>query len=508
MHRRPSSLFSSAAAIAVLLTMTACGGGGGSSGAKLISPTPGKVVPASAANAFLWLPRSTVMEKNKHILIADSGDWDRSGAKVVEFDAEGQPDWVYTGGLDFPHSAYPMPNGNVLISDTGNDRVIEVNRGGKIVWNTDNLGGGGGYLGNGKLSNGAHLLYPNDAYPLANGNILISSRFSNAVYEITKAGKVVWSCDRFMFRQHNPRLLPNGDLIVADSDHARGLIINHACNKIVFDYGPGLPYDPTVEWPRSFQPDGPDYVIGNSIGGSVLEINREKQIVDSWTRLPSPFYLSVLKNGNILTQDSNIHGAVELLPGGVVKPVVTTTNPNTYPNAIVNPSFNTSGPPGWLQGDLLTESLPAGERADMKFDTSTSHSGGSSGMISWPTNTSHLSLFWYQTINVKPNNTYDFDGWIKTSKVEQCTDCDQGPGTPNRGDATFNISYIDPHSTLNPSTVSYAPGSDAVGTQPWEEETDSVAIPAGVTQVEIQCMLNGWGTAWFDDVTFKDVSSS
>src|SRR5579872_6183468 len=133
MPRRTPLILTSVALCGLLLSLTACGGGGSSAGNKLIKPTPGGVVAPTAANAFMYLPRSTVMENNGDILVADAGDWDRSHAKVVLFSPAGQPIWVYTGGLDFPHSAYPLSNGNVLIADTGNDRVIEVNRAGKIV---------------------------------------------------------------------------------------------------------------------------------------------------------------------------------------------------------------------------------------------------------------------------------------------------------------------------------------------------------------------------------------
>jgi len=341
---------------------------------------------------------------------------------------------------------------------------------------------------------------------MKNGDILVSSRFANAVYEITKAGKVVWSCARFMYRQHNPRLLPNGDLIVADSDNARVLIINHACNKILFRYGPNQPAGSGngILWPRTFQPDGQNYVVGDSVGGRILEINRrKKQVIDKWTNLPSPFYVSVLKNHDLLTQDSYIHGAVELSPGGKITPIVKTTDPTHYPTAIVNPGFELGGPAGWKQGDLLTESLLAGQRADMKFDTSTAHSGKSSGMISWPTDTPHLSLFWFQTISVKPGHTYEFDGWMKTSKVEPCMGCDQGAGTPNPGDAEMTALFLDPNSKTTPSESSYFMGS-LTGTQPWTEEVQSFQIPPGITQVEVECTLTGSGTAWFDDVKLTD----
>jgi hypothetical protein len=309
-----------------------------------------------------------------------------------------------------------------------------------------------------------------------------------------------------MDRQHNPRFLSNGDLIVADSDAAKGEIINHACTKVLFTYGPGLPLAPKVVWPRSFQPDGANYVIGNSLGkpSGVIEINKNKQTVQTWKDLPAPFYLTVQSDGSILTQDSNIHGFIRLNTDGSITPIITTTDPNTYPKAIVNPGFETTGPVGWHQGDLLTESLPAGVRADMKFDTSSPHGGKTSGEISWPTNTAHLGLFWYQTLSVTPGHSYDFNGYIKTSKVAPCDGCDQGPGTANNGTALFNVVYNNTALHTGTNAGGFEPGFPITGTNPWTLETSTFTAPLGVHSVTIECILNGWGSAWFDDVTMKD----
>jgi hypothetical protein len=70
------------------------------------------------------------------VLVADS-DNDR----VVELhkqDGEWQPSWTLTrtGGiaLDWPRDADRLPNGNTLITDTLNRRIVEVNENGTVVW--------------------------------------------------------------------------------------------------------------------------------------------------------------------------------------------------------------------------------------------------------------------------------------------------------------------------------------------------------------------------------------
>ena len=66
-----------------------------------------------------------------HLLIADS-----ENDRVVEIDRSGEVVWTVGGSalLDWPRDADRLPNGHTLIADSYNDRVVEVNRRGEIVW--------------------------------------------------------------------------------------------------------------------------------------------------------------------------------------------------------------------------------------------------------------------------------------------------------------------------------------------------------------------------------------
>jgi hypothetical protein len=455
----------------------------------------------------MYLPFSAVQEPNGNLLITDAGNWDESGAKIVEMNPQGTPIWEYTGGLNFPHSAYPVGNNEILISDTNNDRVIIITRKGKTVWSTDNLGGGLGYLGQGKLSDGGRLQYPNDAVQQPNNDILISSRLNNTVWEINTAGHVDWKCNKFMFRQHRSRLDAKGNLIVADSDNARVLIINHACNKILFSYGgTDAQGNLNIIWPRSVNPlANGDYLIGDSVHNRVIEINPQKQIVQRWpagqNNLPLPAYLWIMKSGDILLGDSNSHGAIELGLGGQLVRSYPTSNPTPLSRRLVNGGFEVSQPHAWLKGDLLNETLPPGTRADMTYDTKVKHSGKSSGRISWLSNNPHLFLFYEQDMAVQAGKTYNFTGWLKTKNVTACAGCDFGKGTQPGNSAVYVIQFIKPGPYTPPAAQIV--GIPTTGTTGWTSHTQSVLIPPGVTGVRIQAVLYGKGTAWFDDVSFQ-----
>ena len=78
--------------------------------------------------------------------------------------------------LIVPQDVERLSNGNTLITDAGNNRVIEVDTDKNIVWNytvTD---------------------YPYDAERLDNGNTLITDSGAHNLIEVDSDGNIVWNC--------------------------------------------------------------------------------------------------------------------------------------------------------------------------------------------------------------------------------------------------------------------------------------------------------------------------
>jgi hypothetical protein len=107
---------------------------------------------------MLSLPTDVTRLPNGNTLITDGGDWTGFGSEVIEVDAMGRMVWMYDEGLTFAHSAKLTVKGNILISDTTNNRIFEVNRDGKVVWTSESW-----RKGSGTLSDGSRFNYPNDA---------------------------------------------------------------------------------------------------------------------------------------------------------------------------------------------------------------------------------------------------------------------------------------------------------------------------------------------------------
>ncbi|WP_458209269.1 aryl-sulfate sulfotransferase [Haladaptatus sp. NG-SE-30] len=74
-----------------------------------------------------------LLERNPPtVLVSDS-----ENHRIVEYrrqDGDWKRTWVYSGHLHWPRDADRLPNGNTLIADSLNDRVLEVTPDRKVVW--------------------------------------------------------------------------------------------------------------------------------------------------------------------------------------------------------------------------------------------------------------------------------------------------------------------------------------------------------------------------------------
>jgi hypothetical protein len=153
---------------------------------------------------------------------------DRGGNIVWQFGTFGVTGFG-PNQLNTPVQNTYLPNGNVLITDQGNERIIEVRRtDNAIVWQY----GQNGVIGNGpnQLSN------PNAAELLTNGNILISDENNNRAIEVTHMSP---STIVATFTAHNTvsgvafaSRLSNGDTLITDSNNARIVEVDSNDNPV------------------------------------------------------------------------------------------------------------------------------------------------------------------------------------------------------------------------------------------------------------------------------------
>ena len=136
-------------------------------------------VSGNAANQ-LNNPNSAELLKNGNVLIADE-----SNNRVIEVKpADKSIVATFTAGGTVSGAAFAsrLDDGDTLISDSGNNRIVEVDAHDAIVWQ---------YATNTQTGSNPNPA-PTRGVRLRNGNTLISDQFNNRVIEVTKDGTIVF----------------------------------------------------------------------------------------------------------------------------------------------------------------------------------------------------------------------------------------------------------------------------------------------------------------------------
>lgn len=179
------------------------------------------------------------------------------------------------GRLNRPDDAYLLPNGDVMVADIRNCRVVQIAPDKHIVrqyGSKDHCDSKPGDLaspnGDTPLSNGHILIstvrdrllqeldenwqpvfqlhlpmhYPSDPQPTLAGNFLIADYSKpGKVIEISREGEVVWEYkaenDDGLRRPSLAKELPNGNIIINDDFNHRVIIVDKATQKILWQYG-------------------------------------------------------------------------------------------------------------------------------------------------------------------------------------------------------------------------------------------------------------------------------
>ena len=177
---------------------------------------------------------------------------------------------------------------HVLITDQGNERIIEVRRSDNvIVWQYGENGVVG--IGPNQLSN------PNAAELLANGNILISDENNNRAIEVTHTtpSRIVatFTARGTVSGVAFASRLPNGNTLLTDSNNSR-IVVVEPNDKPVWEYftntRPGSNLSPLPT--RAVQLANGNILISDQFNDQVIEVNPLKVIVASYGTINVPGY--------------------------------------------------------------------------------------------------------------------------------------------------------------------------------------------------------------------------
>jgi hypothetical protein len=129
----------------------------------------------------------------------------RGARQLADYDDDGDIRCGDPDVLDHQHNPQWLDDGAVLVADSDNDRVVELHRNDEgrweVAWTVERVGG-------------VALNWPRDADRLANGNTLITDTLNRRIVEIDPNGSVVWSQETDLVPYEADRL-PEGELVGA-----------------------------------------------------------------------------------------------------------------------------------------------------------------------------------------------------------------------------------------------------------------------------------------------------
>ncbi len=206
----------------------------------------------------LWNPDDGMLLPDGNFIMADI----KNCRVLLVKEGDHQPAQVYgqvghcvhrpPSDFGSPNGAFPLSNGDLLVTEIRGDWVDEITRDGRLVFSTHPPG----------------VLYPSDTVEVSPGRYLMAdySRPGRVVV-FDQAGNKLWIYQPSgMDALNHPSLalpLGNGDIILNDDRNHRVIVVDLSSNRIVWQYGvTGVPG-------RSAglldNPDGLDLVPPNSL---------------------------------------------------------------------------------------------------------------------------------------------------------------------------------------------------------------------------------------------------
>jgi len=444
---------------------------------------PKEIPTKYSPHGMLDWPTGVERLSNGNTLIADAGYWSGTGSEIIEVDRLGQVVWRYGNDLLFAHSAKLSGNNTIIITDTGNERVLEVDKDGSIIWSSEEWGDG-----TGTLNDGSHLYYPNDAEEVSGGNILITDRNNNRIIEVDRKGDILWRFDKLK-HPHDADRLPNGNTMVASSDENRVIELDPS-GEIIWSYGNGDTN--LLNWPRDADRlQNGNTLIADSKNNRILEVSPSGKIVWSFSLnyWGMPYESDRLPNGNTLIAIQQRRQIIEVDPAGNIvwgfrnyiqghiRPYLENGNfeAEAYPGADL--------PAAWVRAPLLSEG-----GVNLFWDSEVYLNGTHSIGIEYD---KPGTVWWQQTVQVKKGKLYKLSDNIKTQNLE--------------GFAHTQAAFLDEQGGFTADILSLPTTRARDGTTDWSFDAIEIHVPENATAIDVRCLVSGKGKAWFDEIVFEEL---
>jgi outer membrane protein assembly factor BamB len=237
----------------------------------------------------------------------------------------------FVGAPEAAAGAFNMP-GNILIADQFNNRVIEVDPAGQIVWSFG-LGphdfSAKSVVGTNDAERvGRNTLIAGSGLPPGIDPYCLAGCMDNRVLLVDPNGRIVWQYGKFKVAGSGSDELntpvqatwtPLRTVFITDQGNARVIEVSVKTKKILWQYGQtgvtGNGPD-QLNNPNSAELlDNGHILIADENNNRVIEVNRKKNIVATFTAggtVSGAAFASRLPNGDTLIGDSNNSRAVEV----------------------------------------------------------------------------------------------------------------------------------------------------------------------------------------------------
>jgi outer membrane protein assembly factor BamB len=228
--------------------------------------------------------------------------------------------------LNSPKTVQLLKNGNLLICDSSNNRILETNPAREIVWTFPR-----------KKSNifSTNLWKPQCALKLSNQNILISDSLNSRLIEISYEGEIVWQ-----YGKHNPlygsvfnnprsiRKTNRTTFIVSDTCNNRIIEMDNN-GQFLWQYGGHQEKGKySLYWPRdAIQLNSKEIAVADGLNSRILILNKftnKVRIINEFFvkghkyQLGDPHSLELTKEDNLLISDPLLDLVLEISLDGKV----------------------------------------------------------------------------------------------------------------------------------------------------------------------------------------------
>ncbi|PIQ25988.1 hypothetical protein COW36_02730 [bacterium (Candidatus Blackallbacteria) CG17_big_fil_post_rev_8_21_14_2_50_48_46] len=246
---------------------------------------------------------------------------ERTKNRVLQVDREGRMDWRYGEKegevLLKPHSCTRMLSGHILVADTDQHRVIEIDpKTAKIVWQFGETGKA--------LNDNKGLNRPRWAQRLGNGNTLIVDQGNSRIFELSPTNEIVWIYEgvEHLTGPYQASKLESGNILFTDWAVHQVLEISQE-GQVVWKFGERKTSGEDgqhLSYPEfASRLSNGNTLIADTRNDRVIEVNSEAEIVWECSgrkeiKYGSPSYAQRMPNGNTLIVHSHNRQILEVSP--------------------------------------------------------------------------------------------------------------------------------------------------------------------------------------------------